>query len=747
MRRRPGRTALGIALALALGPFAHAAKPPASAGEGPRPAPALPPLPSSSSPTPAAPSAPAKPAKDKPAPATARATKAGARPSKQTPHPTRSADDGTRRVIAGGPTVDDIGQGVESPELRALRDAERELFPPAMPPLNAPWPNEMPYPLAVPEDTPHVHASGLPPSPPPSTPPSAEGGHDLSWLAHLTLPPGLPVRWDARVVRYLEFFKDDPRGRQLFSFWLRRSGRYRDAIRRSLRKKSLPEDLLWLSMIESGFDPGARSPAGAVGLWQFMPDTGRLYGLSLDRWADQRMNVEAATDAAADFLSDLYRRFGSWELAMAAYNMGYGGVVSIVRKFNTNDFWALSRLEGAVPWETTLYVPKLLAVAVLTHNLATFGYADVPVDSPTETDEINVPSGTPLSAVATAAGCTNKEIEALNLELRAGRTPPAPPVAPDTPAASVADVGYTVRVPGGKGALASQNLAKVRHDPSQVEKYVVKFGESLEQIALAHRVSVAKLVELNAIAQGEIVRGGTVLLLPRAAGPAGASATAAAAAAASKPVPTVVVPQDLFVYPDRKRVFYRVGVGDTLPAIASALHVSMDELRRWNDLDPAARLQEGMTLQAFVPPGTDLTHVVVLAENETHTVPAGSDEFFAYWEGVKGRKRITVTAKAGETLEQIGRRYQVSGAMMERINHRPRSEALKQGDLVVVHTPVVPGAAVPPVLLATSTSTPTPTPTSTSTSTPTSTATVTGTAHETDPLPPLPSIESLPELP
>jgi membrane-bound lytic murein transglycosylase D len=757
MRVRRERAALGLAWlgsALLLSAVARgagaapAASTPASSAR-PTAAPAsLAPLPA---PVPAAGTASganvARAPKERPAPAAPpKVARSNGKPAPKQRAAARTADDGTRRVIAGGPTVDDITQGVESPELRALREAERELFPPAMPPINAPWPNEMPYPLAVPEDAPHVHASGLPPSPPPSTPPSAEGGHDLSWLSRLTLPPGLPVRWDGRVVRYLEFFKDDPRGRQLFAYWLRRSGRYRDAIRRSLRKKSLPEDLLWLSMIESGFDPAARSPAGAVGLWQFMPDTGRLYGLSLDRWADQRMNVQAATDAAADFLSDLYRRFGSWELAIAAYNMGYGGVVNIVRKYNTNDFWSLSRLEGAVPWETTLYVPKLIAVAILTHNLATFGYGDVGVDVPTDTDEINVPSGTPLSAIASAAGCTTKEVEALNLELRAGRTPPAVPSAPPTSAGTSsgsaapgdpsADAGYTVRVPVGKGALAAQNMAKIRHDQGQVERYVVKFGESLEQIALAHKVPVSRLVELNAIAQGEVVRGGTVLLVPRTTGlaPAGAPGTSTPQLAA-KQVATVVVPPDLFVYPDRKRVFYRVTVGDTLPSIASALHVSMDELRRWNDLDPSARLQEGMTLQAFVPPSADLTHVAVLAENEARTVPAGSDEFFAYWEGVKGRKRITVTAKAGETLEQIGRRYQVSPAMMERINHRPRSEALKQGDTVVVHTPVV-AAPTPPLLASAGPGT-----------APPAGPTPSAGPVDVDATPPMISIDSLPELP
>jgi len=591
-------------------------------------------------------------------------------------------DVSVRRAVAGGPTFEDTASGADTPELRALYAAERELFPPASANVGTPWPDELPFPVASSSDRPRVHSSGLPPAPPPSAPMLAEGGRDLSWLAKLEMPD-LPVRWDSRVVRYLEFFKDDPRGKSMLTNWLRRSGRYKDSIRKILRNKGLPEDLVWLSMIESGFDPSARSPAGAVGLWQFMPDTGRIYGLSQDRWSDQRRSLLAATEAAADFLLDLHRRFGSWDLAMAAYNMGYGGMLSAVRKYNTNDFWALSKLEGSLPWETTLYVPKILAAAIVSKNLAAFGLEDVVVESPLDGEDVLVAPGTSLATVAQACGTTQKEVELRNPELRASRTPPAQEDRSD----------YSVKVPVGKASHCTQNFAKARREAPVLERYVVRFGESLEQIAQARKIATAKLVELNAIVPGEVVRGGTVLFVPRSESMASASderkdrgdkttaKTTDSSTFDGKPI--VVVPQDMFVYPDRRRVFYRVQPGDTLREICAVFKVSPDELRRWNGVDPSARLVEGMTMQLFVPRDTDLSNTVVLSEGAVHPVTAGTDEFFQYADD-KGRRRVVVTAAAGDTLESIGKKYRVSIALMERINRRSRADVLAAGDSVVV---------------------------------------------------------------
>jgi membrane-bound lytic murein transglycosylase D len=595
------------------------------------------------------------------------ATKAAVRSSSKA---ARGVDAAARRAIAGGPTADDASMGAESPELRTLREAERELFPPATPAPGSAWPSNLP--LVLPGDrAPEVEASGVPPARAMPLPPQEERAQDLAWLERLEMPD-LPVRWDERVVRYLQFFRDDPRGHATFASLYRHSGRWREMMRRALRRKSLPTDLVWVSMIESGFDPTVHSVAGAAGLWQLMPETAKVYGLTFDRWLDQRLSATLATDAAADLLGDLHRRFGGWELALAGFNMGYAGLASVLKRFNTNDFWSLSRTEGALPWETTLYVPKVFAAAVVAHNLAVFGFGDIALDPPVETDEVNVPPGTPLALVAQAASCTTRDIETLNPELRASRTPPAA----DADASACA-----VNVPQGKGASAAQALLRMRRDQPPLDRYVVRFGETLDQIAAVHKTTTQKLVELNAIAPGEAVRGGTVLLVPHV------DAAAGETPAATGPRPAVVVPSDVFVYPDRKRVFYRVLVGDTLGAIGSALRVSADELARWNGLDPSARLQEGMTLQAFVAPDADLTRVVVVPESDVRVVAVGSEEFFAALEHDKGVKRITVLAKAGDTVEAIGRRFDVTARTMERINHQNRGHVLKAGDTVVVYVP------------------------------------------------------------
>jgi membrane-bound lytic murein transglycosylase D len=549
-------------------------------------------------------------------------------------------DEEARRRVTGANAGDGVVFGAESEELRELQRIEREIFP-----MTGVWW------------------------------PDGEGAREHGLTLDGLALGDLPLRWHPLVRRYVDFFKNDKRGRAMFANWLKRSGRYRDAITRVLRTRNLPEDLLWVSIVESGLEPTAQSPVGARGLWQFMPDTGRLYGLRQDRWADERLNVEASTEAAADMLGDLHQRFGSWDLALAAYNMGYGAVSSVVRRYNTNDFWTLTRLEGALPWETTLYVPKILALALVARNASAFGFADVTPEKAVEHETVIVPAATSLAAVAKAAGVPTKDVETLNPQLRAGRTPPG--------FADGSAPAYPLHVPVGRGLAVAKALEGEKADRS-FERYVVRHGETLEQIAAQRGVGAERIVELNALGAKEPLRGGSVILVPakreKAKDPAASVAKRAAA-----DLPVVVVADELFVYPDRLRAFYKVASGDTLGGIAKAAGGSVDDVARWNALDPAGKLPEGLFLQLFVDAKSIEDRMKILREDDVRIVRVGSDEFFNLSEANRGRRRKMVVAKAGETLESIGKRFGVSGASMERINRRARNDALEEGTPVVVY--------------------------------------------------------------
>jgi membrane-bound lytic murein transglycosylase D len=583
-------------------------------------------------------------------------------------------DDDARRQVVGGPTADDLAAAKPDPELREMRDAERALFPKPLYGARVGWSWD---PAPIDDGSPTVVASGLPPGfPLTGGERPSDAAKEAGFVKSLTLP-NLPTRLDARVVKYLKFYRDDARGKNILRTWAKKCGRFAPALRAELAKAGLPTDLVWLSLIESGHNPTIMSPVGAAGLWQFMPESGRLYGLTVDRWVDERLDPERATVAAVRYLNDLRTRFGSWELAMAAYNMGHGGLLRAVRKFNTNDFWALSRYEAGIPWETTLYVPKILATAVVMANKKAFGIDDVEQDSPISFDTVSVGPNVDLADVARAAEVSPEDVRALNAQYLSGRTPPA-----TATAGTVAPRRFPVRVPAGRGLITEQRLASTSRRPgTPAEPHVVRFGDTLETIAAEHGAAAREIAQLNHVAPDERLLVGSVLLVPPSA--QGAQAVSSKDPAEEE---VVVVPARRFVESKRKRVFYRVLPGDQVAQIAGAFGVSPSELGTWNAIDPLAELQPGMTLQVLVRPDFDLSRVRCLAEHEVRALVAGSAEFFDHFEAQNGRKRLTVTAKNGDTYAAIGRRYGMSTAMMERINRVPAATPLGLGDRVVVYT-------------------------------------------------------------
>ncbi len=504
---------------------------------------------------------------------------------------------------------------------------------------------------------------------------------DQPWLDKLEMPD-LPVVWTQRLVDYLMFYKDDPRGRSIMASWLAAQGRYRDLIVSHLRASHLPADLLYDAMIESSYDPDDASYAGALGLWQFMHDNGHIYGLRIDHWVDERKDPLRSTIAMMDYWQDLQQRFGDWQIALAAFNAGYGAVLRSIARYNTNDFYKLCEYEDGLPWETCLYTPKVLAAAIVGHNRAAFGYDNVK-DAPAEIyDEVSVPASVSFSVIARAAGANEADIKRLNPQLRNGRTPPG-------------EAGYVVRVPVGDKADFAKKLADLESDWNGYDAYVLAHGERLEDVATTFGMSLAQLKKLNAVDHESDLDGGTLLVVPRiseadrAKNKAKAKAKLLGSGVDAKDGESLIValPDKDQVVPDRARVFYRVVAGDTIDRVADAMGVDPADVLAWNGLDDAGKLHPKMILVAWVKQGFDAAkhHVALLDENDLVIVTRGSQEHLDLAEQRAGRVRTEYVAKEKEKLADVAKRFGMGSHDLARINQISYDTTLEPGQTIVVY--------------------------------------------------------------
>jgi soluble lytic murein transglycosylase-like protein len=234
----------------------------------------------------------------------------------------------------------------------------------------------------------------------------------------------VPVAKNKEVRAYLVYFSTERK--QVISKYLARSTRYLPMIREVFQEYGLPEDLAYLAMIESGFNPYAYSHAHAGGMWQFIQGTGRRYGLAINNYVDERRDPVKATHAAAKYLLDLYKQFGSWYLAAASYNCGEGRVQREIDGSNHKNFWELSANQ-CLPTETKNYVPQMIAATIIAKNPEKFGFTKIAYLPPLQYDTVKVSEPTSLRAAAVACNVPPEEIQLLNPELRKGMTPPEQP--------------------------------------------------------------------------------------------------------------------------------------------------------------------------------------------------------------------------------------------------------------------------------------------------------------------------------
>ncbi len=502
----------------------------------------------------------------------------------------------------------------------------------------------------------------------------------LAWLDNIN-KPDLPIRWTPELLAYLDFYKNTRRGRNIMGHWLTIQNRYEAMIVSTLRKAKLPEDLLYICMIESSYNPHTYSRAGASGLWQFMPSGARIYGLQRNHWIDERKDQLKSTKAVMMYFADLYHRFRNWHLAMAAYNQGYNGMLRSIAKYNTNDYWQLLRYENALPRDTALYVPKALAAAIIGRNRKLFGFDTLKLQTPLTWDEVMVPKSTALTTVAKAAGVSVKLVRQLNPQLLRGRTPPGVR-------------NYSVRIPRGSGTRFSRYYDQYRSEWDRYVEYKVSHGERLADIAASHGTSLRRLKRLNHIKHRALLGGGSILLVPRVTAAMKRVYTDRAKRRrrrnkrrAGNEAVLVAVPDKHLEMPGKRRVFYRVVKGDSLRGVARAFRVLPTQLVVWNKLNAKGHLYPRMVLQVYVDPSFSLrrARIKAMERDQVMLVTRGSAEHLHMAELRNGRQRMVYRARGRESFKRIGKKFGLTARDLARINRRKPSTVLRAGDEIIVY--------------------------------------------------------------
>lgn len=495
----------------------------------------------------------------------------------------------------------------------------------------------------------------------------------------------IPVEMQPLVAQYIQFFQGP--GRKWFRKWVSRSTRYIPVMQPILEQKGLPRDTVYLAMIESGFSAHAYSWAHAAGPWQFISSTGREYGLRQDFWVDERRDPIKATHAAANYLKRLYSELGHWYLAWAGYNTGGGRVRRMMDRHGTSDFWALS-MERGFAKETQHYVPKLIAAALVAKHPAAFGFREEEFDYEPllEFDEVKLVDATDLGVIARAAGVSVKDVQELNPELKRWCTPPATEKKP-----------YVLRLPKGTSEQFAKNFQQLSpNERLSFRIHKVKRGDTLSRIALTYGTAAEAILQFNRLKSARSLRINAELAIPVPGGRGAKAVLEKTVAQARRAGVTALRPEEEIpagtprapvatgpikteVIDGRTRVTYGVQEGDSLWAIAQRFNVTVDDLRRWNELPRRKRgLRIGTVIQVW--PGK--APAAQVQERAGTVVAATHDPAKP-----QGGRTTVHTLAAGETLWSVAQRYGVTVEDIKRWNNIQDHRNLPAGKQLTVAAP------------------------------------------------------------
>lgn len=373
-----------------------------------------------------------------------------------------------------------------------------------------------------------------------------------------TTKSDLPLVVNEYVAGFINFFANSQKGHNTLLHSFQRAGRYKNMIQRVMAEEGVPQDLIYLAVAESGFQPRAvNRRSGAGGMWQFMPHGN--YGLARTGYVDERFDPEKSTRSYARYMKYLYSQLGDWYLAMAAYDWGAGNVQRAVQKTGYADFWELYRRNN-LPGETKNYVPEILAAIIIANHPTQYGFDEITLDPPVITDTVTINYSVDLRLVADLVGAPVDELQALNPSVLRMSTPP--------------DSRFDLHLPAGTATLFQQRIAVVPEGKRESWRYHrVKPDDTLESVARTYHVSVSELAGANQLKDGQALSG----------------------------VDALVVPVSPVAAPSRNTVMYTARRGDTLVSIADRFGVSLDQLRRWNKIASGTKVQPGQHLHVAEP--------------------------------------------------------------------------------------------------------------------------------------------------